>query len=72
MNWFFNQSISQFLIIVIMQLGIFSISLSQGITLFHLHMSICVTKRIGFSLLMQFRGDSSRRWIFSSWTTVSY
>jgi hypothetical protein len=54
MNWFFNQSISQFLIIVIMQLGIFSISLSQGITLFHLHMSICVTKRIGFSLLCSF------------------
>ncbi len=48
MNWSFNQSIAQFLIIVIMQLGIFSISLSQGITLFHLHMSICVTKRIGF------------------------
>jgi hypothetical protein len=61
--------------ILILQVATLVISLAQRSLLFSWIVyiySVLYLNGIEFSLLMQFCSDSSRRWIFSCWTTVSY
>jgi hypothetical protein len=61
--------------ILILRVATLVISLAQKSLLFSWIVyiySVLYLNGIEFSLLMQFCSDSSRRWIFSSWTTVSY